>query len=289
MYGALEAPDREIIISGCSSHSAVRTGLPYLFGGVDQPLGPFRQSKCKYCNERLIFENLMTKGPGNAPQRVDVLSCDRCLWWMMTWAKVIWGDVNIDLRVVVHEAAVHSFDYQVADQPLMALRQELARHESDLRDLSPKTLELLVGSVFRDFFDAEVEHIGRSGDGGIDLLLVRSSSPIAVQVKRRANRTTESPAVVRELLGAMVLSDLRRGIVVTTADHFGSASLAMAEPQMRARTGYSIDLYAMDQLLEVLRLVEPLKRPWVDYAFSHHLSPSDRALKQTRDVDGPAS
>jgi hypothetical protein len=259
-------------------------GLPYLFGPTGSKLGPFRHSRCKYCNSWLTHENPYMSPSGNAPQRLDVAICSRCGWWLLAWAKVRWEELSIDLRVKAYESVVHNFDYQIAEEPLTALRGKIAREEVDLRSLKPRQLELVVGSVFRDYMEAEVKHLGSSGDGGIDLLLVqRDDRPVVVQVKRRCDRATESPAVVRELLGAMILQGLKRGIIATTADHFGPSSRAAVESANVIREGYEVDLYAFDALTEVVKLVEPPERPWIDYAMEHHLNDSDLELRHSRD------
>jgi hypothetical protein len=62
---------------------------------------------------------------------------------------------------------------------------------------------------------------GRSGDGGIDLILVLSDAPLAVQVKRRTKPgSVESVEAVRLFLAAMQIRGVTGGLFVTTADHF---------------------------------------------------------------------
>lgn len=48
-------------------------------------------------------------------------------------------------------------------------------------------MEELVASVFRDFYECEVEVVGKSNDGGVDVIVIDSDNPIMVQVKRRRN------------------------------------------------------------------------------------------------------
>src|SRR5207248_1865634 len=106
-------------------------------------------------------------------------------------------------------------------RPVLKLRQEIQRRELDLRSISPKELEIVAGSVLRDYLDCTVRHVGGPGDQGIDLLLVQGKKTHAVQVKRRLSaEKSEGVAVVRSLLGSLVLSKLNRGIVVSTAPRF---------------------------------------------------------------------
>lgn len=259
----------------------------YLFG-LDERLGPFGQKFCEYCGTLLEYVPLFKNPPGNQPQREDELACPGCRWWVHIWAKAYReGDA---FRTIAHEAVVHAFDYADSEQPLTALRNKIAKTQIDLRDVSPRDLELLVGSVFRDFYEAEVKHVGGTADGGIDLLIVEGNRPIAIQVKRRKHRSTEAPAVIRDLIGALTLEGLHRGAVVTTAERFGPQSHQNVENPLLERAGYEIDLYALDALLELFQAVDPRDRPWLESAQPHHLSPKDREIVQARaDKASPAA
>jgi hypothetical protein len=48
-------------------------------------------------------------------------------------------------------------------------------------------------SVFKDYFDCEVIHCGRSHDGGIDLILISADEPTVIQVKPRENPLVVEP------------------------------------------------------------------------------------------------
>ena len=274
LYDSFRDPARTVSIP--VEPPAVEVGLPYILGPSAERLGPFLRATCKYCEARLEHDEIFATGPGNQPQREDVLHCKRCGWWLLAWAKT-----NVDglhVRANLRESIVHSFDYEATDEPMTALRQRIAQRDLDPRSLSPVQLERLVGSVFRDFFQAEVRHVGASGDGGVDLLIVAADPPIAIQVKRRTARATESPSVIRELIGALVLRDLREGILITTAGRFTDTSHAAADSASLGRHGFKVSLYALDALLDIVDSVQPPEEPWLEYVWAHHLREKDKAL-----------
>lgn len=157
-----------------------------------------------------------------------------------------------------HEAIVHSFDISLINRPVLKLRRELQKREVDLRSISPKELEIVVGSVLRDYLNCTVRHVGGPGDEGIDLLLVQGKCTQAVQVKRRlSSEKAEGVSVVRNLLGSLVLNNLDRGIVVSTAPRF-----SMAAELAATRTAFKISLYDYDMLSELLDLTSPPDPPW---------------------------
>ena len=158
---------------------------------------------------------------------------------------------------------MYAFDTSNTDEPITVLRQAISNKKINLHDISPKDLEIIVGSVFRDFFHCNVKHIGGPNDGGIDLLLLEADAPVAIQVKRRKNaKASESVSVVRELLGSMIVKAIPRGIVVSTAAKFSKPAQNEASSSGVARSGMSIDLYSFDRIYDILKLTSPPDKPW---------------------------
>jgi restriction endonuclease Mrr len=138
------------------------------------------------------------------------------------------------------------------------LRNALLANPALIDAVSTKKTEQLVGSVFADFFNCDARVVGRSGDGGIDLVLVLADSEIAVQVKHRDQGShhwrAEPVATVREFLGATILSGHRRAVFVTTAQRF---SRGAEEAAVRAvTTGHvtQYELFDASALFDALRL-----------------------------------
>lgn len=121
------------------------------------------------------------------------------------------GVVSIDLR--------HQFDEGVkrlSDQLVAVSRVDLAK-------LDPQTFEHLVADLLQKT-GFEVGAIGRSGDGGIDLIATNpaaellSDRPIwAVQVKHYRQRRVGVEAL-REFLGSMVIKGMSSGLMVTSGN-----------------------------------------------------------------------
>ncbi len=117
---------------------------------------------------------------------------------------------------------------------LVALRTTLSlrRHRRSrtldgLREMTPAAFERTVGAWFaRDGW--LVEHRGRSGDHGIDVLAFHGDELITVQCKRYAEGTAVTPAQLRELYGAAVAAGATRALLVTTG-RVSRAALQWAE------------------------------------------------------------
>ncbi|MCB1676989.1 MAG: restriction endonuclease, partial [Halioglobus sp.] len=150
------------------------------------------------------------------------------------------------------------------DIPVSTLRRELSRKPEIAYNLHPTKFEKLVGSILKDHFDCEVKHIGRSHDGGIDLILIRSNTDIVIQVKRRKSAiATEGVAVIRDLIGAMAIKDKRQGIFVTTANKFSREAQKAVAAVVNNKKVDKIELIDYSKLINILQLVRnKTERPW---------------------------
>ncbi len=129
------------------------------------------------------------------------------------------------------------------------LRRYRRRHSLNaLRELSPTAFERAVAAWFaRDGW--LVEHHGRSGDHGIDLLAFHGDELVAVQCKRYAESAAVAPAQVRELYGAAVAVGATRALLVTTGRigpgaHAWRRSLVVASPALEFLCGDDLAVFA---------------------------------------------
>lgn len=252
-------------------------GLPEEYEDDDDPRlpaihryieGTMRTSKqCAYCRTALeIFEHVQWDDPIEdegirelTPDYSRLAYCEYCGFW--NWYSKTWNrgwDNHAGLSVL------KEFD---ASLPV-GLNDVLARHirqnQRLWNRLSPTRMEKLVADVFRaNFRDAEVIHVGRPGDQGVDILFVDADSHRwLVQVKHRHSANWEPFDTVQRLLGAMVLGQSRFGIVASNADHFSYAAECAANSAQSL--GYTIQLLDRGKLTRMLGPMLP-ERPWEPY------------------------
>ena len=198
--------------------------------GGDVLLSFGTQQQCPYCAAVLRFGEWSYNPPG-PNSYLDLkwygVQCLTCAWWLIqNWEKEdndISGMFHDDLTT--YEGIIGKFDPSIWSKPLGSVEEELSEYRKALSDLNPKEVEVLVGQLLSQYFNCDVRHVGRSRDQGIDLIVVKSDSSIAVQVKHRSlsgAKGSESVIPVREFVGAMVGGDFDAGIFVTTHKIFSS-------------------------------------------------------------------
>lgn len=111
--------------------------------------------------------------------------------------------------------------------PVEKIMSECSEIECMLKDdllekmkaMSPRGFELAVLDLCKKMSGADVEHTGKSGDGGVDGIIHDSKfglSKIYVQAKRHASRVSRGQ--VREFIGAVSGKSTKNGIFITTAE-----------------------------------------------------------------------
>ncbi|MGH9932833.1 MAG: restriction endonuclease [Pyrinomonadaceae bacterium] len=108
--------------------------------------------------------------------------------------------------------------------------------------LSPTEFEKAVGEVLEAHGYEKVRVRGGSGDQGADILAEKMNERVAIQCKRLKGMV--GPSGVRELMGALELTECHRGLLVTT----GMFSI---EAQRMVRET-SIELISGDKLIELI-------------------------------------
>ncbi|MCL4499027.1 MAG: restriction endonuclease, partial [Chloroflexi bacterium] len=82
--------------------------------------------------------------------------------------------------------------------------------------MSPSEFEALAGQTFTQQ-GAQVTRTGRSGDGGVDLIVTRDGRVAFVQVKHWNDDHPVGSPTVRELYGAMSKAGVDEGYLITTS------------------------------------------------------------------------
>ncbi|MCU0541450.1 MAG: restriction endonuclease [Oscillatoriaceae cyanobacterium Prado104] len=188
----------------------------------------------------------------------NVWECEKCGWWEYSFYSYINGEEEWGLKdweLTVNSAILREFEVASNSIPIEVLRSYISKREDDVFHIHHKKMEELVASVFKDHYDCEVQVVGKSNDGGVDLILINSDEPTIVQVKRRTDRRkTESVKEIRDLIGATLLADSRKCIFVTTSDHFSESAIKARNCALTKSLVDSFELYDFSSFMSTLNL-----------------------------------
>ena len=238
-----------------------------------------RSGWCPYCRAEApkVFDKNAEWQPedNDDPCREEyyctkVWSCQTCGWWDLFDSQNSGHDSVDPVYVLetVRHGILRTYDVSQAEVPITALRTALRKWGNEILHVHPKVMEDLVAAVLRDYFPNCVARVcGRTGDHGIDLIVVESDRTIAVQVKRRSQRDAiERVMQVREFLGASLVEGFDHLIYVSTADHFSSGHAGaerFAKDAVDRRVVESFELVDRHRFLRMLGLVtREVEDPW---------------------------
>ncbi len=129
----------------------------------------------------------------------------------------------------------------------------LAKDSERIHDLSSREFEVILGSVFKETLDCEVELTKQTRDGGADLIGFDSErGKFFVEAKRYARSRKIGVSIVRELVGAMVDGNVHRGLLVTTSS-FSRDAVAMKD-RLNARGMLEIGFADFEDVAQWLKL-----------------------------------
>jgi len=176
-------------------------------------------AQCLFCGTPLTLmrHETHTEYVGHGPQSesVSVRACECCGWWtkQVRARYVGYGDEEILLQGAM--GVLRNLNPADDDAPIEEVRAYLlARYEARL-EMSPRLFEQTVASVYCKAGRRAVV-TGRSGDGGIDVVLEDATGKqTGVQVKRTKNSIKVE--AIRSLAGALLLRGMPEGIFVTTS------------------------------------------------------------------------
>lgn len=224
--------------------------------------------QCPMCGHALrCAHKIEDDGDGVLQRELQVLSCDQCAYWFY------WNCENVGAslygcpyatKTTSRLPCLRRFSNKLPIGCSTELAQALRRSPSQWHDIDPRQFERLVADVFRaNYANAEVIHVGRPADGGVDIFLVDSGEEWLIQVKRRENpQASEGVGTLRSLLGTLVLEGASRGMIVSTADHF---SYQAVKARDRAeKIGYKVLLHDRGILNRMLDGLLP-DRPWLRF------------------------
>ena len=221
-------------------------------------------NNCPYCSNQLIkVEN-------------ETLEEDRhrdyCLWYCdycRFWQACLYSAFRACMPPPDNWAYIsklREFDVNLPEGCSEELALYIRRHPNFLHSCDPKGFEKFVADVFRaNYTNAEVLHVGKPGDGGIDVLLIEArGQQWLIQVERRGSqKSSEGVSTIRDILGAMVVKGVRKGIIVSTIGRFASKA---QQDAVKAKTGpFGMTVGFVDKDI-FNRMLDPIlpDRPWID-------------------------
>lgn len=226
---------------------------------------------CPSCKKeaKIIFEDSKSFILGKDYfSTLTIWECEFCGWWESRERSDEEYDLIDEVNAYRSEFLTHSIikSFKVDDKnlPVQALVLELEKRKDLLYDINPYKMEELVQHVFSSFYNCEVQHVGRTGDGGKDLIIVNSDEPILVQVKRRSKKQdVELVSTIRDFLGTMFIENSRKGIVVSTADHFSKGSKKTIEELLDERRLEFFELIDFKRFCNMLNVIKKDNfKPW---------------------------
>lgn len=219
---------------------------------------------CPYCAEALSLpfyrsniDAMPPKGNQVSPFAVQIETCAACGYWRQRSRD---GAFGTDWVL----PWARSFQPATQVPALRALAAEADINADRLRSLTPRSFELFVGSILRDHFDCQVIHVGGTGDGGVDLVVLLSDDPLLVQVKRRLTpEGAEGVDVVKNLFASVFAAGQHRGMLVTTANRFTRGATEWMRQPTVTRSKITLELVDVNRLLDMTRRrAEPSEPAW---------------------------
>jgi len=227
----------------------------------------YQKCKCPYCKTMLEQVCRNYEWQGYIIDEANVIDCPNCGYWVYeSYSQVDelpFGDPIHSWAGYISKLGV--FSEELPQECHSELVQHLRRNPRLWHEMEPVRLERLVAESFRrNYAPCEAIHVGRPGDGGIDVMLLDSGiKKWLIQVKRRqTSAASEGVETIRNILGAMVLERVFRGIVVSTADHF--TFQAWKDRERAEQVGIYLELVDRGKLNRMLDPSLP-DRPWLKF------------------------
>ena len=226
---------------------------------------------CLFCNNKMIitkaFDPFANSKFDYIFQRYDngifLNECKQCGWWESLVNYIDMGDGgNERWNSTQFFSIVKSFDADDKFLPIDVLNNEVKKNPEIIYAINSKKFEEFVKSVLSDFFSCEVIHCGKTGDGGIDLIILNSDKPVLVQVKRRVNKNkTEPIKCIREFLGTMFINHAKHGIYVTTAKNISDGSIKIQKNLLDNNDVKLFEIYNFDKIVSIFNLTYKNRNP----------------------------
>ncbi|SEV83083.1 restriction endonuclease [[Clostridium] fimetarium] len=227
---------------------------------------------CPFCKIQIpdVYTNIYCRTMGvEMWSHIDIWECPECGWWEF-YKRFSEEEDWIDKVVIkrwdtIRHAIIKKYDVSDKDLPIKALMKELEKRKDILYDIDPYKLEEVGQHVFSSYYNCEVKHVGKTGDGGVDLLLVKSDEPILVQVKRRQSpEHVELVSPIREFVGAMYLKNAKKGIFLSTAKSFSRGAKEIRKQVITERKFNYFELVNFEEFISMIDVTKTgIEKPWM--------------------------
>jgi len=224
-----------------------------------------KREECMFCRSKLLdAREIVDKQKGRIlkPDQTHDLEadntgvglCGRCGWWTAyRYEKMRTGDLESTVREYGSYGVLKNLSLADLSIPIEEVRDYLTARYQSRNEIHPRLFEETVATVFKDL-GYSVEVTAYSGDGGIDVILSKSSERVGVQVKRYQDAIEAEQ--IRSFIGALVIGDYTRGIYVTTS-HFRKGAKETAEKGASIRGGgIPIELIDAPRFYEALGIAQ---------------------------------
>lgn len=226
---------------------------------------------CPFCKSELTTTFLGTRCGAmghDLYMEGEVKECLHCGWWTLKThfsdeADVLDASQNYKIATDTKYYGIAQ-TFQVDDKalPIQVLNAALMKRPELVYSITPRKLEELAQDILRGVYDCEVVHVGKRGDGGKDLIILDSDSPIFVQVKQRQSKEhVELVNVIREFVGTMYIEDARKGIFLSTAKNFSKGSIETARQLIDSRKLDFFEFINYDKLQNLIQN-RTIDKPW---------------------------
>ncbi len=208
---------------------------------------------CAFCDEPLQTledrEERVFIGHGPQEEHCRVRVCPVCGWWTKKIKRMETGHGSASTEINGAMGVLKPLDLANQTAPLNEVRAYLAAKYENRLSMSPTLLEKTVASVFGSCGYRTIV-TGRSGDGGIDVVLRGATGDtIGVQVKRYKRRIRAE--AIRAFVGALILRGHPSGVFVTTSSFQPGAS---EEASLATLLGTPVELVDARNFYDLLRI-----------------------------------
>lgn len=215
--------------------------------------------QCPYCgtllSEKHYFQRYDTHlASGECIEQIETIYyCQNDGWWQ----HKIYERQDVypkNWYSIIHEGILKTYDDTSSNIPMRVLNDYIFKNPDRITNIHDKKMEELVATVFSDFYNCEAKVVGKSSDGGVDVILIDSDNPTMIQVKRRRSlQHTESVSGIRDLLGATLLNQTNKCIFVSTANKFSREAEKTASMSIELGLVQKFDLVNFDRFLSMLK------------------------------------